>query len=244
MITRNHRRFASAVTVLSAGSLFFCQTSLHAQFIVPHQQSFPVGAAVPDNDDLGLLNVGTVSGSGITKIGDVNVWLEISGGYNGDLYVTLAHQGGYAVLLNRVGRRSGDGYGYTDAGFDGTFCLDDQAANGDVHPYRLTLKGDHNMPLNGAVGGAWRPDGRAVPPFEVTDTIPRTATLSGFNNLTADGTWTIYFADLAATGQSTVVSWGLEIVPVPEPAELALAFGLGLLGWAARGRAKNLRPVG
>jgi hypothetical protein len=33
----------------------------------------------------------------------------------------------------------------------------------------------------------------------------------------ADGNWTLFIADLSAGGQSTLVSWGLTIVTVPEP---------------------------
>jgi hypothetical protein len=41
-------------------------------------------------------------------ITDVNVGLQLSGGWNGDLYAYLVHSSGFAVLLNRVGRGTGN----------------------------------------------------------------------------------------------------------------------------------------
>src|SRR5205823_2621880 len=55
----------------------------------------PAGFSDTRNIDLGALPSGTTS-----EITDVNVRLNISGGYNGDLYGYLVHSSGFAVLLN------------------------------------------------------------------------------------------------------------------------------------------------
>lgn len=226
------RSFLTGTIILAVAGAQVCHLSTRTQASV-FQQVFPVGQAIPDNEANGLAWTGTVTGSGISHIGDVNVSLQISGGYNGDLYVTLAHDTGYAVLLNRVGSRSEDGYGYADSGFSSTFRLDDQAIAGDVHTYRLSLNGDHNVPVGGALAGLWQPDGRAVSPLSATDASPRTATLSAFNNLNADGEWRLYLADLAPVGQATLVNWGLQVTSaIPEPSTPVASALLGATGLA------------
>jgi subtilisin-like proprotein convertase family protein len=47
--------------------------------------------------------------------------------------------------------------------------------------------------------------------------------LSSFNGLSADGTWTLFLADMSASEESTLVSWGLQITAVPEPVTVTLA---------------------
>src|SRR5262249_46874696 len=59
----------------------------------------------------------------------------------------------------------------------------------------------------------WRPDG---------------GTLTSFDSLDPNGTWTIFFADMSSGAQSTLISWGLEVQPVPEPVTWALIIFGGL----------------
>ena len=56
--------------------------------------------------------------------------------------------------------------------------------------------------------------------------------LSSFNGQSANGNWTIYFANLSSGGgNATLNSWNLNIDVVPEPATYALAvFGLVFAG--------------
>ena len=184
----------------------------------------PANLAIPDNDSVGAAST-LLFNSAIADTTDVNVWLTISGGWNGDLFVSLEHDSGLAVLLNRVGRRTPDPTGYADTGFDVT--LDDQAANGDVHLYRLALFGNANSPLPGALTGAWVPDARSADPLLALDTSPRTDFLSSFNGLNPNGAWTLVVKDVSLGDVSTLVSWGLEVTgTVPEPS----ATGLLLLG--------------
>jgi subtilisin-like proprotein convertase family protein len=153
---------------------------------------------------------------------NINVELDISGGYNGDLYAYLVGPaGGFAVLLNRVGRTSaGDISTYSDAGFDVT--LSDSAANGDIHLYQNVFN-----PEGGVLTGTWEPDARNVDPTIVTDQSPRTADLSSFEDLDPNGTWSITLYDLVQSGNpSTLVSWGLDVTSIPEPTTVSL----GMLG--------------
>src|SRR5262249_4746974 len=101
--------------------------------------TYSVGAIIPDGNLNGFQNSQIISGlSG--PITDLNVTLQISGGFNGDFYAFLTHDNATAILLNRVGRNSTHQVGNPDAGFgpdafSNAFTLDDQAAT-DVHFYR------------------------------------------------------------------------------------------------------------
>jgi len=71
-----------------------------------------VNTVVPDNNPSGLAEAFTISGvSG--AISNVTVSLDVTGGFNGDLYAYLAGPGGFAVLLNRSGVSGTSTYGYT-----------------------------------------------------------------------------------------------------------------------------------
>ena len=146
----------------------------------------------------------------------MNVSLDITGGWNGDLYAYLSFSDGFAVLLNRVGKSSSDDFGYGDAGFNVTFS--DSAAT-DIHLYG----GNGGNQLT----GTWQPDGRETDPQLVVSSDPRTALLSSFDNLDPNGTWTLFVADVATGYQSTLVSWSIEIVTVP---------GAGHIGPSRSGR--------
>ena len=182
---------------------------------------------ISDGNPTGLsssLNVSGVAGN----IVSLDVHLNISGGYNGDLYVFLSYNNQSAILLNRVGRSQTSPFGYDDAGF--SIVLRDSAAT-DVHTY-----GGVN---GGTLTGAWQPDGRATSPQTVLNTDARTAMLGTFNGMNPNGTWTLFASDMAGGplgSQSTLVDWSLDVNPVPEPVNVALgAFGL-LAGLAAAGR--------
>jgi subtilisin-like proprotein convertase family protein len=178
--------------------------------------TYNVGQVIPDGNPNGFANSQTISGvDGI--IDSITVQLNLSGGYNGDLYVYLTHISGFSVLLNRVGRTGTDGFGYSDAGFNITF--DDNAFT-DIHNYG----GNGGLP----VIGNFQVDGRNWDPSTVTDLIPRTALLSSFNTLDPNGPWTLFIADMSGGGGPVLLnSWGLTITTVPEPSTVAL---VGLFG--------------
>ncbi len=113
------------------------------------------------------------------------------------------------MLLNRPGRTPANPYGYSDAGFNIT--LADSATN-DLHNYRTVT----TPPAGSALAGSWKPDARYVHPTLVTDTSTRSAFLSVFNGLNANGTWTLFLADIDPGGTNSLNSWALEITGNPK----------------------------
>ena len=177
-----------------------------SEFVVLTNET--VSVRIPDGTPVGLvasLDIATP----MEVITDVNVTLQVSGGFNGDLFAYLVHDSGHAILLNRPGKALANPSGYSDSGLNVTF--DDSAPNGDIHSYRVALFSDPNAPLPGALTNAWAPDGRDTDPALVLDTDPRPATLSAFNGLNPNGRWTLFIADVDAAYASTLVSWGLQI---------------------------------
>jgi subtilisin-like proprotein convertase family protein len=191
---------------------------------------FTSGGVIADANPTGWSDTRTLGG--ITgAITDVNVRLNISGGYNGDLYGYLVHSTGFAVLLNRVGKTAGDSFGYGDSGFNITLDGQSSAHDLDVHVYNAAFPSPSFS--GGQLTGIWREDGRAANPMSVTDVSSRDALLSSFNNQNANGDWTLFLADLSGSDTSTLVSWGLDISVVPEPTTWAL----GIFGALLTGRA-------
>lgn len=195
---------------------------------ISESYTYNVNLGVPDGNPTGLLNVQQIN-SAITLLNSVQVRLTLNGTFNGDLYVTLTHESGFSVLLNRTGRTSTNAFGYPDDGF--SIALTDTAMNGDVHVYRNVSTPNPGSPLT----GTWQPDARNADPDAVTDASPRTAFLSSFNGLNANGQWRLFVADLSTGEAHTLVSWGLDLQGVPEPSTTSLVIGsLLLLAWRAK----------
>jgi subtilisin-like proprotein convertase family protein len=182
-------------------------------------------ATIPDGSLNGYQNSQNLAGLQGT-ISDVNLTLNVSGGFNGDFYAYLSHNNSAAVLLNRVGRSNSSGVGYGDAGFglDGasaSFTLDDQAAH-DSHFYRTFA---YSLNGNGQLTGQWQPDGRAIDPLSPGSAFAgaaRSNMLGIFNGMDPNGSWTLFIADTSSGGEGTLVGWGLQIATVPEPANVTL----------------------
>jgi len=196
--------------------------------------SFSVNQWVPDANVNGL-SVSTnlnITGGAISQ---VSLSLDVAGGYNGDLYAFLTGpNGGFAVLLNRVGvTNAGSSFGYGNQGFN--IVLSDSAAN-DVHYYQdaaYVLNG------NGQLTSTWAPDGRDIDPKSAPSlfaSAPRSALLSSFIGTDPNGEWTLFVADLSTGSQSQLLSWGLDVITVPEPS-------VGVLGIAALGCLAGLRNL-
>jgi subtilisin-like proprotein convertase family protein len=172
------------------------------------------GAAIPDANPVGLTSTLNVSGmSGSTT--NITVNLNITGGFSGDLYAyLLSPQGSMVVLLNRVGVSSTSNLGYSDAGF--SITLDSASAN-NVHNYQS----DSPSIIAGQLTGTWAPDGRTIDPIYSAPSAFNAAatgnTLGVYDSSSPNGVWTLFVADLSGGGQSTLVSWGLTVVTVPEP---------------------------
>jgi subtilisin-like proprotein convertase family protein len=163
-------------------------------------------------------------------ISSVSVTLDITGGFNGDLYAYLVGPGGQmAVLLNRPGLSGSNPFGYADPGFDVT--LSDGSPN--IHYYQSdpSYSGDGQE----QVTGTWAPDGRNVDPGNTPGTVydqtAPTADFSVFDNTSANGQWTLFITDMSSgAGDGTIVNWGLTVVTVPEPSTwVLLAGGVGVL---------------
>ncbi len=173
---------------------------------------------IPDNSTIGLTDSHTLSGLA-PVIADVRVTLNISGGFNGDLYAYLRlNDSPMVVLLDRVGVTSLNPDGYGDSGFQVTLTAD--ASAHDIHFYQNyspSYTGD------GAVTGTWQADGRSDPLSSTR------GSLSQFNGFDPNGTWTIFFADQSPGDESTLLSWSLQITDVPEPITTALLV-FGALG--------------
>jgi len=170
---------------------------------------------LPDGNPVGLVSTISVdTGGDANTINGVQVTLNLSGGYNGDLYGYLVNpSGNQAILLNRVGTGSGGAiqqlFGYANSGLN--VILSDvgmpgaPALAGGIHTYGA---GDITSGTT-----AWAPD---------NGTGDFTALQSGG----AAGTWTLFLADLSTGSQSTLVNWGLTVSVVPEP----VTWALGLMG--------------
>ncbi len=211
-----HAKLVLLAVVLSA--------ALTTSAVVPGtiSESWSGTQIIPDNNASGVSFSFNVAAGGPLLITNVEVSLNIVGGWNGDLYAYLSHGSGFSVLLNRVGRTTGNSAGAGVSGMN--LSLSDSYLT-DVHTAP-------NNPLT----GNFAPDGRFVDPFAAVDTDARTAFLSGFNGLDANGTWTIFFADVAPLATSSLQSWtvNLGVAPVvPEPGGAAL-FGLACLFYTTR----------
>jgi subtilisin-like proprotein convertase family protein len=211
-----------------------------ADFLQTFTTDFQNGGVIPDGSLTGWSDTRTVGGLG-GPITDVNVTLNLSGGWNGDLYAYLVHDTGFAVLLNRVGRGTGNAPGYGNAGMSVT--LDEAAiVAGNIHTY-----GGLSVP-----SGSYQSDGRNISPLAtvgVFDSGYPVASLSSFNGMTGgNGNWTLFIADVSGGDQSTLTSWSLEIAAVPEPASLvegtvAVLFLGGAIGfYRFRGAKAHSQP--
>ena len=181
--------------------------------------------ALPDGNPVGVMEQFNVSGVG-SSVSNVQVTLDITGGFNGDLYAYLVSpQGQLVVLLNRPGVTSINPFGYGDAGMNIT--LDGMATN-NIHDYGST-------PGYSLSGTTWAADGRNVNPLAAGSILygtPTTANLSLFQNTDPNGVWTFFIADLGAGGGSASLNnVVLSIMTVPEPQTwVMLGGGLAVLG--------------
>lgn len=181
-----------------------------------------ISERVPDNSITGWSDTRYISSVSLV-ISNVEVFLETTGGFNGDLYAYLTHDTGFSVLLNRVGRTEGNPDGSFTTGMSVVFS---DAAGLDVH-------------TADSLDGIFQPDGREVSPFAVTDTNARTAHLSSFDGLDPDGGWTLFVADLSPGYETTVVRWGLTLTTVdavPEPSPLLAAGVMAVIAMSRRKR--------
>src|SRR2546428_13168220 len=77
----------------------------------PNSASTTVNLGIPDNDASGVPSTLQFPSAQIDRITDVNVTLNISGNFNGDLYGYLSVGSGLSRLLNRTGRTAANRLG-------------------------------------------------------------------------------------------------------------------------------------
>jgi len=197
-------------TLLFGAATLLGAMAAHATIYSTNWNSgFANGGMVPDNHLSGWTDTRTVNTMPAGTLTAVAVDLDISGGWNGDLYAYLVHDSGFCVLLDQIG--SGP-YGDGHAGM--TVTLVDSgtafgATLGDIGTYAGA----------GNPTGQWNPDNTS-------------GSLGSFLSTSPNGTWSLFIADKSGGGLSTVQNWGLQmdIVAVPEvetwiAAALAGAFG-------------------
>jgi subtilisin-like proprotein convertase family protein len=213
--TLKQNQLMKASTLLGAAVIMAAACSAQATLVV--NDTFTPDATIPDGNVAGLTEQDVVSGVAVSgPIDNVTVSLDISGGFNGSLYGYLLYQApgdgstAMAVLLNRPGLGSGgviqQNFGFSTAGMNVT--LDDSI----TQPL-----GNINTTQSPTSGGTYNSAGGTLN--------------TAFNGATANGTWTLFLADMTADGGAgELVSWSLTVdEPVPEPVTWALII-FGTLG--------------
>jgi len=200
------------------GSLLLLLTVARAQETL-YIQNFASGGSVgtiPDGNPIGVTFSGTVTDvpPGLTVDG-LTVGLNLSGGYNGNLYAYLVSPAGTQVeLMNEPGVSVGNPFGAGGPGMDITL-QDTGAANGSIQ----------NETSASVLSGSYNAAGL----------------LAGFNGSAPDGTWELFFAsEVSGGGSSSLNSWTLNLTAVPEP-QLATLEILGGILWGCRWLAR--RPL-
>jgi subtilisin-like proprotein convertase family protein len=170
------------------------------------------------------------------------VTVDITGGYNGDLYAYLvAPNGTVMVLLDPVNNPNAN---LTGSGMQATFTgfqMDSQTAfhiTSDGNPGGAQLTPGYSAPNDG--GGTLTGYANAIgsmlygPGYNPANDL----TAAQYASLpTANGTWSLFIADImtddTGNGNHQLNSWSLTLAVVPEPVDLALGlFAVMLLALA------------
>jgi len=195
-----------------------------------------VNTDLPEGNLAGLTSSQTVSGlPGSGLISSLSVNLNITGGYNGDLYAYLeAPSGATVTLFNQPGVTDDDPFGYGGSGLNVT--LTDNAA--------ATLQSTPET------------DGTTV-----TGTYQPVVAFFTLNGQSGNGNWKLFVANVAdGGGQSELDNWSLDFSPAPtaapEPGQTTASalISLAILGILAKRRIvgrqlkkcnrQTLNPVG
>ena len=195
-------------------------TSRWAEATLTQSQTFtPANGTIADGNPVGAVFSGTFSQTGFNNpVLAVSIGLNISGGYNGDLYAYLvAPNGTVVVLLNQPGTGA---FGSAAAGFNYVVLT-----SSGTDPLIQTANGTAYQTLTGS--------------FQAAGNLNDFVT----SGATANGPWTLFFADLnQGGGTSYLNSWTLNLTVVPEPVLLALITFLAMLltlaglKWAWQGK--------
>jgi hypothetical protein len=227
------------LVLVLAGSLGL--TAHGAVYGYAFDSGFANGGNIPDGNMTGFTDSRLLTtGAGDFSISSVTVRLNISGGFNGDLYGYLSYNGVLVPLVNRVGVGSGNASGYSDAGFNVT--LSSALGNTDIHHYGAspTLNG------SGQVIGTYAPDGRVISPTSGAASFDAAGStgLGAFNGMNPNGTWDLVFFDTSGGGgTSHLISYELDITAVPETVNVALAGFGGLFALVGALRTQRFRRL-
>jgi MYXO-CTERM domain-containing protein len=202
------------VLLLTAGPL-------SAATVITETFSMSTSATIPDGDLSGLVQTITPATT-IASVDSITITLNTAGGWNGDLYAYLWHNGTLSVLVNRPGRTAANLAGSATSGM--TLTLADSATT-DLH----------NAP--GALSGTFQPDGRDFNPTVALNTSPRTDLLADFTSSPASGDWRLFIADVSTGDEATLTSWSVSITgPTSVPESSSALFLLAAAGLATRRR--------
>ena len=145
---RMKTKLGIAASLLLAGSI-------HAA-VVDYNWSgvFVNGTEVPDNNANGWVDSRTLSGLNGTVSG-LAVTLDLTGGWNGDLYAYVQYGSGFTVLLNRVGVAEAPPSGNAGEGFQVTFSADGTPG---LHTYlaAILIMDEMGKPGEGTRPTRWR----------------------------------------------------------------------------------------
>ncbi len=175
-------------------------TSCGAGTATTYTKTHSPGLAITDNNAAGVNSTLVINDSYV--IGDVDVELNITHTFQGDIAVKLIAPGGSATvtLVNRPGQpQSTNGFSADNFGNSGTstpFVLDDSAANTYDVP-TVTAPGTNN------VTSSWKPD---------------PGSLAALNGLNVNGTWTLNVSDNASADTGTLTRWSLVAKQIACPA--------------------------
>jgi hypothetical protein len=205
-------------------ALLASHSSFATLYTTNWNSGFANGGVVPDNNLSGWSDTRSVSTMPAGTFTGLSVDLQLSGGWNGDLYAYLVHDTGFTVLLNHVGVGVAgvSAFGYGDAGMNVNLAVTGTS----IHEY------GGNSTFSATPSGSWQTDNTSGSLASFLSTIP-------------NGTWSLFIADQSGGGVTTVQSWGLQmdIVAVPEvetwvAAALAGTFGAFWLNRQIFGKAR------
>ena len=166
-----------------------------------------INLAIPDGDENGIWAGISVSDSFV--ISDVSVTLDIEHGWIGDLGIALVDPSGDFIWLiddptcmNANELAAGNRYTFTDnaAGFLPV----------GTHLDYITIP-----------GSSYRPDDAKEDPITIF--------ASSFAGDNSQGDWQLYLVDVSPADDGTLISWELDLTPVPIPGAIWL-LGSGLAG--------------
>ena len=231
--------FSSLCRLAVLGSFALPLAASAGIFTSTYTTGFANGGVIPDGSVAGWSDTRTISGLGSAPIVNVTMTLDVSGGYNGDLYAYLSYNGTIIPLLNRVGVGTGNAFGSSDAGFNITLS---SAAATDIH---LASAGGSQLT------GTYQPDGRTIDPLSAPASFDAASRVSfhALDGMNANGNWTLFFADVTASDEhSTINGYSISVEVVPEPVTAALGICLavwaGGQGWLALRKLQRARLLG